>query len=101
MIKTYIIWQLLVFPEPIYRCHLIQQHIETRYIITTCIRFSMVYAPFILLKRITSSNWKIQIRIRLEKNPKFIWWRIKQVNYYFYVRLKLHLKILYKKRDRY
>lgn len=100
MIKTYVIRQLLVFPEPVYRRHLVQQRIKTGYIVAACVGFCMVYTPLILLKGITSPNWKIQIRIRLEKNPKFIRRRIKQINYYFYVRLKLHLKILYKKRDR-
>lgn len=100
MIKTYIIRQLLIFPEPVYRCHLIQQRVKIGYIVAACVGFCMVYTPLILLKGITTPNWKIQIRIRLEKNPKFIRWRIKQVNYYFYIRLKFHLKILYKKRDR-
>ena len=100
MVKPHVIWQLFILPKPVYRRHLVQQRIKTGYIVAACIGFGVVYAPLILLKGITSPNWKIQIRIRLEKNPKFIRRRIKQVNYYFYVRLKLHLKILYKKRDR-
>lgn len=61
MIKTYVIWQMLVFPEPVYRRHLVQQRVKTRYIVTTCVGFGMVYTPLVLLKGITSPNWKIQI----------------------------------------
>ena len=97
MVKTNVIRQLLVFPEPVYRRHFIQQRIKTWYIVAACVWFSMVYTPLILLEGITSPDWEIQIWIRLEKNPKFFRWRIKQINYYFYVRLRLHLKNIIQK----
>ena len=98
MIKTNVIRQLLVFPEPVYRRHFVQQRIKTRYIVTARVWFSVVYTPLILLEGITSPDWEIQIWIRLEKNPKFFRWRIKQINYYFYVWLRLHLKNIIQKR---
>ena len=61
MVKTHVIRQLLVFPEPVYGRHFVQQRIKTGYIVTACVGFSMVYAPLILLEGITSPDWKIQI----------------------------------------